>query len=102
VDNIVVSSEENDQHIANLEELFATIAKYNLKLNPENFVFGVEARKFLEFFPTEGIEANPDKCATIIGMRSPVSVKEVRQLTRRMIVLSRFLSAGVDKEYPYF
>ena len=40
-----------------------------------------------------GIEANPDKCAAIIAMRSPTSVKEVQQLTGRMAALSRFVSA---------
>jgi len=34
VDDMVVNSEEKDQQVAYLEELFTTIAKYNLKLNP--------------------------------------------------------------------
>ena len=43
-----------------LEELFTTIAKYRLKLNPEKCVFGVKAGRFLGFLLTErGIEANP-------------------------------------------
>jgi len=49
-----------------------------------------------------GIEANPDKCATIIAMSSPTSVKEVQQLTGRMTALSRFVSAGGEKGHPYF
>jgi len=49
-----------------------------LKLNPNKCVFGVEDGKFLGFLLTErGIEANPDKCAAIIGMRSLTNVKEV-------------------------
>ena len=103
VDDMVVTSLERDQHVADLEELFATIAKYDLKLNPEKCVFGVEAGKFLGFLLTEqGIEANPDKCATIIGMRSPIIIKEVQQLTEWMTALFRFFSAGGDKGYPYF
>jgi len=63
----------------------------------------MEARKFLGFMLTErGIEANPDKCAAIIAMRSPTSVKEVQQLTGRMAVLFRFVSAGGEKGHPYF
>jgi len=86
-----------------MEELFATIAKYRLKLNPEKCVFDIEAEKFLGFMLTErGIEANPDKCAAIIAMRSPTSVKEVQQLTRRMVALSRFVYAGGEKGHPYF
>jgi len=103
VDDMVVTSEEKDQHIPNLEELFTTIAKYNLKLNLEKRVFGVEAGKFLGFLLTErSIEANPDKCAIITGMRSPANVKEVQQLTRRIVALSHFLSTSGDKRYSYF
>jgi len=66
-------------------------------------VFGVEVGKFLGFFLTKrGIEANRNKCATIIGMRSPANVKEVQQLTRCMTALFRFLSAGGDNGYFYF
>ena len=78
-------------------------SKYRLKLNPEKCVFGVEAGKFLGFMLTKrGIEANPDKCAAIIAMRSPTSVKEVQKLTGRMAALSRFVSAGGEKGHPYF
>ena len=63
----------------------------------------MEAGKFLGFMLTErGIEANPDKCAAIISMRNPTSVKEVQQLTGRMAALSRFVSAGGEKGHPYF
>jgi len=34
VDNMVVTLEEKDQHVTNLEELSITIAKYDLKLKP--------------------------------------------------------------------
>jgi len=65
-----------------------------LKLNPEKSVFEVERGKFLGFLLTErGIEANPEKCATIIVVRSSTSVKEVQQLMGRMTALSRFVSA---------
>ena len=89
--------------MVDLEELFTTIAKYRLKLNPEKCMFGVEAGKFLGFLLTErGIEANPEKCAAILAMRSPISMKEVQQLIGRMAALFRFVSAGGDKGYPYF
>ena len=103
VDDMVVTSQQKEQHVANLEELFTTIAKYRLKLNLEKCVFGVEAGKFLGFLLTErGIEANPEKCAAIIAMRSPISVKEVQQLAGRMAALFRFVSAGANKGHPYF
>jgi len=100
---MVFTSQRKEQHVADLKELFTTIARYGLKLNPEKCVFGVEAGKFLGFLLTErGIEANPKKCVAIISMRSPILVKEVQQLTGRMTALSRFVSAEGDKGYPYF
>ena len=83
--------------------MFTSIAKYRLKLNPEKCVFGMESGRFLGFLLTErGIEENPEKCAAIIKMRSPISVKEVQQLTGRMAALSKFVFAGGDKCHPYF
>jgi len=103
VDDMVVTSQQREQHVVDLEELFTMIAKYRLKLNPEKCVFRVEAGKFLGFLLTErGIEANPEKCAAIIVMRSPISVKEVHQLTGRMAALSKFVSVRGDKGHPYF
>jgi len=103
VDNMVVTSLEKSRHVADLEELFVTIARYKLKLNPEKCIFGVEAGKFLGFLLSErGIEANPDKCAAILAMRSPATMKEVQRLTGRMVALSRFVSASGEKGHPYF
>jgi len=103
VDDMVVTTQQREQHSTDLEELFTIIAKYRLKLNPEKCVFGVEAGKFLGFFLTErGIEANPEKCVAIINMRSLILVKEVQQLTGRMAALSRFVSAAGDKGHPHF
>ena len=51
VDDMVVTSPEKSKHVADLEELFTTIAN-RLKLNPEKCIFGVEAGKFLGFLLT--------------------------------------------------
>ena len=103
VDDMVVTSLEKSRHVTDLEELFVTIARYKLKLNPEKCIFGVEVGKFLGFLLSErGIEANPDKCAAILAMRSPATIKEVQQLTGRMAALSQFVSASREKGHPYF
>ncbi|XP_027905968.1 uncharacterized protein LOC114165580 [Vigna unguiculata] len=103
VDDMVVTSTREGSHADDLQELFDTINKYQLRLSPEKCVFGVKAGKFLGFMLTErGIEANPDKCMTIINMKSPSSVCEVQQLTGRMAALARFLARSGDKGHPYF
>nr|KYP59974.1 Retrovirus-related Pol polyprotein from transposon 17.6 [Cajanus cajan] len=103
VDDMVVKSSSVSRHFSDLQESFDTLARYQLKLNPAKCSFSVQAGKFLGFLLTHrGIEANPDKCSTIIGMRSPTTVKEVQQLAGRMASLSRFLSKGADKSLPLF
>lgn len=103
VDDMVVKSRTEEDHLADLQELFDTLAKYSLKLNPEKCSFGVQAGKFLGFMLTgRGIEANPDKCAAIINMRSPTTVKEVQKLTGRVAALARFLSKSGNRAFPFY
>jgi len=47
-----------------------------------------------------GIEANLEKCNTIIEMRSPTSVKEVQRLIGRLTAISRFLPKLVEQTQP--
>lgn len=47
-----------------------------------------------------GIEANLEKCTTIINMKSPTNVKEVQHLMGRMVVGFPIHKQG--ERYPYF
>ena len=92
MDDIVVKSDSCDQHIKDLQEVFDTLQRTNMRLNPEKCAFGVEGGKFLGFMLTHrGIVANPDKCKTITEMRSPKNLKEIQQLLGRLRALSRFV-----------
>lgn len=103
VDDMVVKSRTEKDHLADLQELFDTLARYSLKLNPEKCSFGLQAGKFLGFMLTgRGIEANPDKYSAIINMRSPTTVKEVPKLTGRVAALARFLSKLGDRAFPFY
>ena len=81
VDNMVVKSDSFEQQVKDLEELFEALGRMDMRLNPEKYTFGVEGGKFLGFMLTyQGIEANSDKCRTIVEMRSSQKIKEVQQL----------------------
>uniref|UniRef100_A0A2N9GCW7 Uncharacterized protein n=1 Tax=Fagus sylvatica TaxID=28930 RepID=A0A2N9GCW7_FAGSY len=41
VDDMLVKSKKDDDHLADLKETFQTLRKYNMKLNPAKCVFGV-------------------------------------------------------------
>jgi len=74
VDDMVVTYANGRGHAQDLQELFDTINKYQLRMNPKKCVFEVKDGKFLGFMLTErGIEASPDKCLAIINMKSPVA-----------------------------
>ena len=87
----------------NLKEIFSTLRKYNMKLNPAKCVFAVALGKFLGFMVSQrGIEANPDKEKAIIEVESPKIVKEVQSLTGKVAALNKFVSRATDKCMPFF
>lgn len=102
-DDMLVKSREATTHISDLEETFATIRRYWMKLNPNKCGFGVRAGKFLGYMVTEkGVEVNPDQVKATQDMKAPNNIKDVQTLTGRIAALSRFLSRVAEKRYPFF
>ncbi|KAL0416465.1 UNVERIFIED_CONTAM: hypothetical protein Slati_3478400 [Sesamum latifolium] len=103
VDDMVVKSKEAHQHVEDLEETFAALRKYRLKLNPEKCAFGISGGRFLGFMVTQrGIEANLAKIKAILDTGSPTNINEVQRLTGRIAALSRFISKSGEKVLPLF
>ncbi|XP_022842043.1 uncharacterized protein LOC111365738 [Olea europaea var. sylvestris] len=103
VDNMVVKSKKVEEYIFDLEEVFVTLRKYKMKLNPEKCVFSVASGKFLGFMITHrGIEANPDKIQALAAMESPRTKKEVQKLIGRVATLNRFMARAADRCFPFF
>jgi len=101
VDDMVVKSPSHHQHAKDLEAVFSALRQYNLRLNLDKCVFGVDRGKFLGFMLTQrGIEANPEKCKAIIEMRNPTTVKEVQRLIGRLTTISRFLPKLAEQTQP--
>ena len=69
LDNVLVKSIREDDHLDDLKETFDTIRSYNMKLNPSKCSFGVTAGKFLGFMVSQrGIEVNLDKIQVIMEL----------------------------------
>ena len=93
VDDMLVKSKKDDDHLDDLKETFQMLRKYNMKLNPAKCVFGVSSGKFLGFMVSQrGIEANPDKIKAILEMSPPKTIKEIQSLTGKAAALNRFVS----------
>ena len=78
VDDMLVKSKDEANHLDDLKETFNTLRKYNTKLNPTKCVFAITLGKFLGFIVSQrGIKENPDKVKAIIEVKSPKTVKKV-------------------------
>ena len=103
VDDMLVKSRKEKDHLDDLRETFNTLRQYHMKLNPSKCAFGVSSGKFLGFIVSQrGIEANPKKVRAILEMRSLRTTKEVQSLTGRVAALNRFVSKATDKCLPFF
>ena len=78
IDDMLVKSRREEDHLEDLRETFNTLRSYNMKINPGKCAFGVMAGKFLGFMVSQrGIEANLDKIRAIMEMAPQRNVKEV-------------------------
>ncbi|KAL0355694.1 UNVERIFIED_CONTAM: Retrovirus-related Pol polyprotein from transposon [Sesamum radiatum] len=103
VDDMLVKSKNAHDHVEDLNETFAVLRRYRLKLNPRKCAFGVSGGTFLGFMVTQrGIETNPDKIKAILDMGPPNNINEVQRLTGRIAALSRFISKSTEKSLPFF
>ena len=101
-DRLVKSLHEND-HLDDLQETFDTLRSYNMKLNPSKCVFGVTAGKFLGFIVSQrGIEVNPEKVQAIMELEPSRTVKEMQSLNGKIAALNRFVSKATDKCLLFF
>jgi ribonuclease HI len=103
VDDIIVKSTKQENHITDLQEAFANFRQAGLKLNPEKCVFGVKKAKFLGcLVSTKGIEANPSKIEAILRMEPPSTKKGAQRLVGRLTSLNRFISRSAERNLPFF
>ena len=66
IDNMVVKSKAESEHVNDLGNIFDILRKHKLRLNTSKCSFGVRSRKFLGYMVTHrGIEVNLDQIKAI-------------------------------------
>ena len=66
IDEMVVKSKRNEEHVPNLVEVFKILRQHKLSLNAEKCDFGVGLGKFLGYMiTTRGIEVNLNQITAI-------------------------------------
>ncbi|KAA3461604.1 RNA-directed DNA polymerase (Reverse transcriptase), Ribonuclease H-like protein [Gossypium australe] len=87
VDDMIVKSRIEKDHIQVLRKLFLRLRKFQLKLNPTKCTFGARLGKLIGFVVSErGIEVDPDKVRAIQELPPPRTQKEVRSPDRPLIM----------------
>ena len=103
VDDMLVKSLRENDHLNDLQETFDTLRSYNMKLNSSKCVFGVTVEKFLGFMVSQrGIEVNPEKVRAILELEPLRTVKAVQSLNGKVAALNKFLSKATDKCLLFF
>ncbi|GFY85297.1 hypothetical protein Acr_04g0000350 [Actinidia rufa] len=103
IDDMVVKSKEESDHLRDLTEIFAILRQHKLRLNAAKCAFCVGSGKFLGHLVTRrGIEANPEQIAAIDQIASLRNAKEVQKLTGMAVALNWFISKSSDKCRPFF
>ena len=88
----MVKSETREGHFEALDKFLARLEKYNLRLNPKKYVFGVTSGTLLGHIVNKrGIEVDPDKIKAIQEMPVPKTEKDMRGFIGKLQYISRFI-----------
>ena len=76
----MIFSENVDEHIGHLRQVFSRLCEVGLKLHPQKCVLGCPEVPYLGYvISAEGILANPDKILAVKEFPTPTNVRAVRQ-----------------------
>ncbi|KAK4397280.1 Transposon Tf2-12 polyprotein [Sesamum angolense] len=82
VDDMLVKSKTESDHLAHLEQAFKVMRAYGMKMNLAKCTFGVQRGRFLGYMVSErGIKSNLEKIEAIMQLKSPKTLKDVQKLT---------------------
>ncbi|XP_070022994.1 uncharacterized protein [Nicotiana sylvestris] len=86
VDDVIIKSRKQSDHVKDLRKFFQRLRKYNLKLNPTKCTFGVPSGKLLGFkVSRRGIKLDPSKIKAIQELPPPRNKTEVMSLKEQAI-----------------
>lgn len=92
IDDILVSSETEEEHVSHLRQIFQRLRRYGLLLHPSKCKFARASVYYLgHVISAQGIAPNPDKVRAVQDFPVPTSVKGVRQFLGLASYYRRFM-----------
>ena len=102
IDDVVVKSKGNCEHLADLRKTLERTRKHGLKMNPNKCAFGVSAGQFLGFMVHErGIEISQKTIAAINKVVAPKTKVELQSLIGKINFIWRFIANLSGKIQPF-
>ena len=92
LDDIIVFSKTNKEHLIHLRKVFEKCRKFGLSLNPKKTLFGLQEGKLLgHIISEEGIKVDPKRIDGILKISHPRSLKELQSFIGKINFLRRFI-----------
>jgi len=99
IDDILIASENEDEHREHLRQLFSRLEKYGIKVNPTKCVLGKKTIKFLGYEVSEtGTRPLPQKVEAIRNLKKPQTVKQLRQFLGMINFYRRFIPGAAQDQ----
>ncbi|CAN6678906.1 unnamed protein product [Malus baccata var. baccata] len=101
IDDIVVKSKTEEQHLVDLKQALTRIRIHKLKMNPKKCAFGVRAGNFLGFLVHQrGVEVDKNKSRAILESLPPTNKVQLQRLLGKINFLRRFIANLASKIQP--
>ena len=80
IDDIIVGSDNMEEHLTELNQLFQSLRKTKLRMKLSKCMFAKRSVKFLgHVVSKDGVKPNPDKIEAIVKMKPPIDITGLRR-----------------------
>ena len=101
LDDIIIFSKSEEEHLQHLEEIFVRLRKFGLKMKREKCTFFKKHIQYLGHLVSErGFEPLPEKLESIRKMPAPRTAKEIKQFLGLIGYYRKFVPRFADISRP--
>ncbi|GBM98474.1 Retrovirus-related Pol polyprotein from transposon 17.6 [Araneus ventricosus] len=98
-DDVLIASNNSEEHKQHLKQVFERLSQLGLKLNPLKCVLGKSSVKFLGCLITsEGVKPLPEKVQAISQFPKPQNIAELKRFLAMLNFYRRFLPNAADTQ----
>ena len=103
IDDILVASEDEEQHIEDLKTVFTILSNNGLVVQRSKCVLGKTALAFLGYkVDADGVSPLPDRVEAIRAVNPPTNIKELQSFLGLINYYRRFVAKAAQHLHPLF